>query len=282
MRFSLIVATLGRVAELESFLLSLEVQSLTDFEVIIVDQNDDDRLGPVVEHFAGRMKIKWLKSSVRNSSHARNLGIGAATGEIITFPDDDCLYPDTILSQVDRAFSLDPELAGLVGPAISPSGALGSGRWHRQSGAPDMRTIWTSVIEFNMFLRTEWVDRAGGFDEELGVGAPFGSGEGVDLVIRIMNAGGKLFYDFGIRVIHPDKSLSKEAVMRAYRYGTGLGRVLRKHRRRTALPTIMNFALRPAGGMALHMLRANFMSAQYYLQTLRGRLAGFRARYKGV
>jgi glycosyltransferase involved in cell wall biosynthesis len=44
MRFSLIVATIGRTAELRSLFESPAVQTHRDFEVIVVDQNPDDRV----------------------------------------------------------------------------------------------------------------------------------------------------------------------------------------------------------------------------------------------
>ena len=40
----------------------------------------------------------------------------------------------------------------LTGPAASPEGGLGSGRWRDASGAIDLTNVWTSVIEFNLFL----------------------------------------------------------------------------------------------------------------------------------
>jgi len=281
MDFSLVVATCGRTDELELLFSSISRQKIENVEIIVVDQNADDRVIPIIQRFSETMEIKHIRSEIRNSSHARNLGLAAAIGDIIAFPDDDCVYPEGILSQVTRAFQNDKDLALLVGPSIGPAGGLGSGRWHHESGVPTMQTIWTSVIEFNMFAKSEWLRLAHGFDSDLGVGASFGSGEGVDLAIRIMRMGGKVFYDYSLRVIHPDKSLTQTAVLRAFYYGKGLGRVLRKHAKETGVFTILNFAIRPAGGILLSMLKSNFMAADYYWQTLRGRLAGYRAKLDG-
>ncbi len=91
MRFSLIVATLGRSTEISALLESLLAQGRDDFEVIIVDQNADDRVAPVLAPYAPRLPIAHLRSAIRNANHARNLGLRAARGKIVTFPDDDCL-----------------------------------------------------------------------------------------------------------------------------------------------------------------------------------------------
>jgi glycosyltransferase involved in cell wall biosynthesis len=277
MRFSLIVATKGRTVELGAFLESLKRQHTADFEVIVVDQNEDDRLQSIISLYTADFSILWLRSAIANSSHARNLGITAAQGEILTFPDDDCLYPDGLLPRVDQHFTAAPALGLLTGPARAPSGTLGSGRWTRHTGTPDYRSIWTNVIEFNMFFRRATLPPLLRFDEELGVGARFGSGEGVDLAITLMRAGAVLFYDFDLYVIHPDKTLSPVAVQRAFIYGMGFGRVLRKHIDIVPKMTILRYFVRPLGGMLLAMLRARWLHVRYYKKTLSGRLYGLLA-----
>ena len=44
MKLSLILATYGRAAEIERLFDSLAQQSCRDFEVLVVDQNQDERL----------------------------------------------------------------------------------------------------------------------------------------------------------------------------------------------------------------------------------------------
>jgi glycosyltransferase involved in cell wall biosynthesis len=277
MRFSLIVATKGRTTDVGAFLESLKHQHTTDFEVIIVDQNEDDRLQPIIAPYQVDFSIIWLRSAIANSSHARNLGIAAAQGEILAFPDDDCLYPDALLPRVDQHFAATPALGLLSGPARAPGGALGSGRWSAHSGVPDYRNVWTCIIEFNMFVCRATLPPLLRFDEELGVGARFGSAEGVDLAITLKRAGAVLFYDFDLYVIHPDKALTAVAVQRAYIYGTGFGRVLRKHMEVIPKITILRYLVRPLGGMLFAVLQARWLPAHYYLQTLRGRLSGLFA-----
>ena len=274
-RFSLVVATLGRADELRQLFRSLQTQDCTDFEVIVVDQNADDRLVPIIGAFAPTMPIRHVRAPMRNSSFARNAGVPYCTGDITAFPDDDCIYPAKILSFVADAFASDPQLGILTGPAITPTGKLGSGRWAPSRTLIGMNNAFTTVICFNMFLRRESLAQAGGFDEALGVGAEFGSCEENDLVVRSVLAGVKAVYDPTLRVVHPDKRMTPTAVARAFRYGTGVGYVLRKHR--FSVSAVAIFLIRPLGGALVSLLRLRPTQAAYYWQTLRGRLYGWRA-----
>ena len=251
-------------------------QGAWPIEVFIVDQNGDDRLDGLVRAFADQLPIRHLRSSVRNSSHARNLGLALCKGDIVAFPDDDCVYPAGVLQHVDRCFAEDPALRSLSGPAITDSGALGSGRWREDSGPVTIYTVWTSVIGFNLFLERTALMGVGGFDEELGVGARFGSSEEPDLIIRMIRAGGKAMYDTALRVIHPDKRLTPVAVSRAFAYGMGMGYVLRKHRAPATLKA--RFLLRPLGGALLNLFRARIMATRYYWETARGRVYGLMSQ----
>ncbi len=275
MSFSLVVATRGRDAELAALFDSLLAQGRSDVEVIVVDQNADERLAPVIAAYEGRLPLLWRRSAVANACHARNLGLGLARGGIVGFPDDDCTYPPGLLDRISAAFAADPALALLTGPAASPEGGLGSGRWRAEAGAITAANVWTSVIEFNLFLRREVALAMGGFDERLGPGTPYGSAEGNDLVLRAVRAGHAARYEPGQLVVHPDKRLTPVAVERAALYGRGLGFVLRRH----AVPAgiWLPFLIRPLGGALLGLARGRVLAARYYWATLRGRLAGFTA-----
>lgn len=273
MRFSLCMATRGRDAEIGAFCESLLAQRRDDAELIVVDQNADERLAPVLARFAGRLAVTHLRSDVAKANHARNLGLRAARGAILGFPDDDCLLPPGLLDRVAAAFDADPALMVLTGPAESPAGGLGSGRWRKEAGPITPANVWTSVIEFNLWLRREVALALGGFDEAMGPGTPLGSAEGNDLVLRAVAAGHAARYEPGLRVIHPDKRLTEVATARARLYGRGLGFALRRHRvpARVWLP----FAIRPLGGLALGLVKGRPREAAYYAMTLLGRAEGF-------
>jgi glycosyltransferase involved in cell wall biosynthesis len=274
MRFSLVTATLGRTEEIRALLTSLRLQTFTDFELIVVDQNGDDRLVPILTAFPA-LSIRHLRCPVRALSLARNRGIEQCTGEIVAFPDDDCLYPPDTLALVNACFATDSALALLSGPAISSEGKLSSGRWLAAGGPITLATVWTAVIAFNLFVRRDLVAAVGGFDPALGVGGRFGSAEDTDLAIRVLQAGGKGVFNPSLQVVHPDKRLTPAAVARAFSYGTGLGRVLRKHR--VARPVVLQFFIRPMGGMLWSLVRLRWLHLRYYGKTLLGRTSGYLA-----
>ena len=69
--FHMIVATIGRTKELRRLLESLTQQEFSDFEVIVVDQNDDNRLDEVMDEFDGRVPLMRIFSA-KGVSRARN------------------------------------------------------------------------------------------------------------------------------------------------------------------------------------------------------------------
>lgn len=276
MKFSLVVATRGRSSELATLFDSLLAQGEPAIEAIVVDQNDDDRLVPIVARYAPKLALRHLRSRIANANNARNLGLRHAKGTLVSFPDDDCWLPDGVLARVAAAFDSDPALAVLTGPAASPEGGLGSGRWREDAGPITLKNVWTSVIEFNLFLRRDVALALGGFDEGLGPGTEYGSAEGNDLVARAIGRGLVARYDPALRIVHPDKRLTQVAVARAGLYGAGLGVALGRHA--PGISTWLPFLVRPLGGMALSALRLRGLEARYYAATLRGRLKGFFAR----
>src|SRR5271167_276402 len=82
LKFSLILATVGRTSELRPFLEHLQEQSHKNFELIVVDQNADGRLLPLIEPCKSRFPVIHCRSAI-GLSRARNVGLTLVSGDII-------------------------------------------------------------------------------------------------------------------------------------------------------------------------------------------------------
>ena len=98
---SMVVATLGRSSELELLFASLAAFGRRDFEIILVDQNKDERLAPIVAAWGERLNIRHLRTDRPGVCRARNLGAAEARGTWLMFPDDDCWYPADLLERFE-------------------------------------------------------------------------------------------------------------------------------------------------------------------------------------
>jgi glycosyltransferase involved in cell wall biosynthesis len=279
MTFSLILATVERVEEVERFFNSLEQARNVRLEVVLVDQNEDDRLADLVRKYSAWFPIRHLRMKRGGSSAARNRGLTVCSGDIVAFPDDDCEFPPGLLEKISVLFAQDVDLALVTGLAITADGQISSGRWNETDGPIDVRNVWTSVIEFNMFMKRDVAFALRGFDTDFGIGSKFGSAEGIDLALRAIRAGHKAIYRRDVTVVHPDKRLTNDATARAFEYGTGLGQVLRRHKAPITVTT--SFFLRSACGGLKALLLGNRLHFLYYMRSLRGRIVGFVQRDEG-
>lgn len=230
MKFSLIMGTLGRKDEVGEFLASLQRQDHRDFELLIVDQNPDERLAPLIERYRRHFRILRYRSAP-GLSRARNVGLRYATGDVIAFPDDDCWYPDGLLSYVARRLEARPTLDGLTGRFVDGEGRS-EGRWLGHTQLLNRFSVWRGAISFSIFLKRRLVERIGGFDEALGVGAgtPWGAGEETEFLLRGLEAGGQVEFDRDLVLHHPVKTAEFDdaAIERQRRYEAGFGRVIRR------------------------------------------------------
>lgn len=273
---SLIVATVGRSAELERFLAHANQQSYRNFEVLIVDQNSDDRLEKIVERYRNRIAITHVRCSP-GVSRARNVGLRLANGGLIAFPDDDCWYPPALLESIVSLFSKNTNWGGVTGRIVNEMGTWsGDARFDRKAGCVTLANLWRRACAATLFFTKETVAAIGNFDEELGPGAgtPWGGAEDIDYPARAIKAGRTIYYDPNIRVFHPDLSVAARAdgLRRAYSYGAGIGRVWRKQR--FPIRIIGYYLLRPFVGTCLCLLTGHLMQARYRWAAFRGRLSG--------
>ena len=271
--FSLIVATIERVSELDRLLTSLDAQSYPDFEVIIIDQNKDGRLRPVLQKYGG-ITIRHLQSEP-GVGRARNVGLREAKGDIICFPDDDCWYPASLLESVRGWLEQHREFEAVFTIMRDEKDQPVGPRWPRGPVLVTRRNVWDSTIVVSGFLRRAVTDAVGTFREDIGVGAQsaYQSGEETDYFLRALALGFHMWYQPTFTVHHP--RLHDLARMRAktHGYALGCGYVLRKHN--YSWLEFGGFFARSMGGAALSLCKGDLPRAKDYLMRAAGQLRGY-------
>jgi glycosyltransferase involved in cell wall biosynthesis len=270
---SLVVATMGRDRELERLLSSLDAQTHRDFEVIIVDQNADDRLVPVIQRHKG-LNIVHLRAEP-GGSHARNVGLGAARGDLICFPDDDCWYPSDLLDSVSAWFNNHPEFGALFACLRDADGRPVGPKWPRKACVCTPESLWRSALTPNGFLRRQVVDAIGFFDENIGIGSKsrYQSGEDLDYFLRPLERGYQMWFEPALTVHHPSYHSMERLRRTTYTYALGGAYVLRTHC--YPITFFAGLVCRSLGGAALSLGKADFQNARIYLLRVAGQLRGY-------
>jgi len=273
--FDLVVATVDRIAELERLLASVQAQTHRAVRVLLVDQNEDDRLEPVLQEQRSFNLVRL--HAQRGLSRARNAALEDISADLVAFPDDDCVFASDLLERVARRFAGDRVLDGLTGRAVDETGRS-SQSWAQDPAPLTRENLWNRAISFTIFLRAPLVARVGRFDEQLGLGAtaPWASGEEIDYLVRALDAGARIEYDPALVVTHPDTRVSPTTLTSlGNRDGASVGYILRKHR--YPKRTVGRMLIRPIGGALVALARRDRTEARFHLSTLRGRLLGYRS-----
>ncbi len=185
-KVSVIVPAYNVSKYIKDALISLEKQTFSDFEVLIVDDGSTDDTAAVVRKFTQRdSRFKLLQKANGGLSSARNYGISHAQGEYIALLDgDDVYHKDKLATHVARLYSRAD-----VGVVYSASRTI------RDDGKPTLITLSGKPVHANPLLallcknfvahgsnavfRRCLIAEVGGFNESLR------SCEDVDLWLRI-------------------------------------------------------------------------------------------------
>jgi glycosyltransferase involved in cell wall biosynthesis len=211
-------------------------------------------------------------------SRARNRGLSVAKGDIIGFPDDDCLYAPDLLEKVVNCFEGEPAWQGIAGRTMGEGAVRPLWRWDTHPGPVTKRNVWSRVNSNSLFLRRAVFEVGFRFDEMLGVGAgtPWGSAEEVDLILSAIQHGSDIQFVPDVVVHHRNVFPENDEleIEKAYRYACGMGFVLRKHR---YAPSIIAFeVLRPLASALRAMIAGDSYKARFMLAMSSGRMRGLR------
>ena len=157
-RVTVMLVSHNRPKFLRQALAGIQRQTLSDWEVIIIDDSTD----PAVHRFLRSIKdprISWHYHANANLSWKRNQVLRLARAPIVANNDDDDISLPTRLEETVNAFAADPELGILWGYAVlinEKGDAVGRHRWDAEekrirvhSGSAAWRTKWAREVMYN-------------------------------------------------------------------------------------------------------------------------------------
>lgn len=166
-------------------MLSVIHQDFDNFEVVVVDDNQVNSLNYLSKDLRFDSRIKIVRNSgIHGPSQARNFGVSQASGELVTFlDDDDCFLPGRLRSLVKFYESSGDKYS-----------FISSGRFAEVEDFSEIQSIpgqrfgviglenlkFGNSIDIGVLMKRNFFEKVGGFDEKLS------SLEDWDLFIRAL------------------------------------------------------------------------------------------------
>lgn len=173
---TVIIPTYKRANSIDKAIESVLNQSYKDFEIIVVDDNNEDTIYrtdmiKIMQKYSDNEKIKYIKHSKnKDGAAARNTGIREANGEYITFLDDDDYFMPDRLKILVNTLEKEKEFNGAYTATILvKKGKIVGGSNAKKSGNLK-KDLLLNQFSFgtgsNMFFRANALKNINGFDEE--------------------------------------------------------------------------------------------------------------------
>lgn len=170
---SVIITTYGKPIYLEKAIESVKQQTFTDFELIVVDDNDSNSINRsltenVINKFSNIIYLKHDKN--KNGAAARNTGIRESKGKYIAFLDSDDFY---VSNRLERCYNAMEKISNkYAGVYTGCEFRRNNQKYHKfnkpKSGNFLIETL-ACTFKFstgsNLFVRKSVVEELNGFDE---------------------------------------------------------------------------------------------------------------------
>jgi len=225
-RVSIVVACYNGAHCLQACLNSLLELDYPDFEILVIDDGSTDGTPDITIRFP---QIRTLRHRVNlGLSTARNLGIRAASGEIIAFTDADC-RPDRDWLRHLVAVMVDSDVVGVGGPnLLPPDDSPVAAAVMASPGGPTHVMLDDRIAEHipgcNMAFWKRSLDAVGGFDP-----AFHRAGDDVDVCWRLQNRGWRIGFAPGGFVWHHRRPTIESYLAQQAGYGEAEALLVAKH-----------------------------------------------------
>jgi GT2 family glycosyltransferase len=158
-----------------------------DYEVIVVDDGSTDATAAIAHSYGAQV----VSTPNQGLSAARNVGMRAASGEIVAYIDDDAYPEPDWLTHLVKGFR-QGGFCGVGGPNLLPPEDGPTAECVANAPGGPCHVLLTDreaehIPGCNMAFQKSWLERVGGCDPQFRA-----AGDDVDLCWRLQEAGGRL------------------------------------------------------------------------------------------
>jgi glycosyltransferase involved in cell wall biosynthesis len=211
-----------------------------NWEILVVDNApSDERTKQLVESLPG---IRYTREPKPGLDFARNHALQAATGQLLTFLDDDVVVDPYWLQGLIEVWAENPNAGAFTGQVLpfeleTEAQILFESRGgFRHENNSFEKTRYGKILPgnplypcgagifgagCNMTFRRDVLLRIGGFDDALDTGAPLPGGGDLDIFYRVIRAGYDLIYEPRYLVFHQHRREMEKLRHQYWTWGLG-------------------------------------------------------------
>lgn len=203
--------TIERLNDVLRCISSLRRQTVSPLEIILVLDPSEELLQGYTAHVTDDIKV--TSADKVGLSHARNLGVMTAKGEIVAFVDDDAIADEKWLEHMTELYN-DPLVMGVGGSAVA-NWEICQPEWFPEElnwvvgcsyeGLPTQRSLIRNPLGCNMSFRKNVFTKIGYFRHDIGrFGTKLLSKEETELSMRVLKGipNAKIIYEPQAIVYH--------------------------------------------------------------------------------
>jgi glycosyltransferase involved in cell wall biosynthesis len=250
---SALICTRNRAGAVVTSIASLLDAGGADIEVLVIDQSDGPEAERALQALRSDPRLRYHRSTTRGKGAALNEGLSLARGEVVVCTDDDCVAPTGWVAAMAAVLEKQPTAAIAYCNVLPPPYDRTTGYipvYERQQSRL-LRNIGATIaghgLGAGMAVRREVILQFGGFDEALGPGSRFGSGDDWDITARALLKGWHVYESADLAIVHHGFRSFDEGRKHALRDWIAIGAVCAKPLRaghwRAAVVPIYEFSV---------------------------------------
>jgi len=206
---SIIITTKNEENVIGDLLKSLKKQKYKDFEIILVDNNSNDKTCEIAKKYTNKVFIKGPERSVQ-----RNFGVSKALGEYVLILDADMKLSENVLLELSNVKEK---------VVIIPEKSFGKGFWVKYKVFEREFYEGEEVVEAPRYFSKELFLEFNGYDKD--ITGP----EDYDLPLRMKKAGIRIGHVKSY-IFHNEKNFSPfKSAKKKFYYASKSAKYLQKH-----------------------------------------------------